>query len=261
MSNLLKRILVGVIGIPLILFVSYSGGIYFLIFSIIISTLALLEFWSMFEKKSLAPLKYTAVIFSTALLICAYFSEKNIFTAFFLVIILAMSSEIFRRDKSNPLNPVLAIFGIIYITIPFIMLNILVRQTAFNIVICIFILIWSCDTVAYFSGRLYGKRRLSLISPNKTWEGAFSGFVFTVIISLVIHYIFPEQFILRDALVLGIITGIFSQIGDLFESLIKRYCLTKDSSDLIPGHGGILDRFDSLIFISPLVFIYFIYIK
>ena len=110
--------------------------------------------------------------------------------------------------------------------------------------------------MAYFGGRKFGKHKLSSVSPNKTREGSVTGFIFTVIISLVLHFIFPNEITIYTAVIIGILTGIFSQIGDLFESMIKRYCGVKDSSNLIPGHGGILDRFDSLIFVVPVIFIY-----
>lgn len=102
---------------------------------------------------------------------------------------------------------------------------------------------------------MFGKRKLSDISPNKTWEGSVTGFIFTVIISVLLHFIFPNEITIYKAVSIGILIGIFSQTGDLFESMIKRYCGVKDSSNLIPGHGGILDRFDSLIFVVPVIFI------
>lgn len=141
------------------------------------------------------------------------------------------------------------------------MLNELLKMSDINIVIYIFILIWTCDSAAYFGGRKFGKHQLSKISPNKTWEGSAAGFIFTVMISLLIHFMFPEKLNITDAIATGLIVGIFSQAGDLFESLLKRYCGVKDSSGIIPGHGGILDRFDSLIFSAPVVFIYFLFVK
>lgn len=258
MSNLTKRILMAFVGIPLILGSAYLGGVYFLIFSIIVSSLALWEFCSMFEKKGFAPLKYLGLIISVGMIIISE-SDSNFFESIFLAAAILISSvEIFRKEKT-PINSVILIFGIVYIVFPFIMLNILNILLAGNIVICIFILIWTCDTAAYFGGRFLGKSQLSAISPKKTWEGAVSGFIFTIIISLIIHFIFPERLRLTDAIALGLIVGILAQVGDLFESLLKRYCGVKDSSDIIPGHGGILDRFDSLLFVTPVIFVYFIF--
>lgn len=260
MSNLVKRILAGIIGIPLILAASYFGGVYFLAFSIIVSSLALWEYCSMFEKKELSPLKYFGLTVSASLIILLYFDWKYLILIIFAVTSMITTIEIFRKQK-NPLNPVILIFGIIYITFPFILLNALIKLADYNIVIYIFILIWTCDTAAYFGGRTLGRHQLSVISPKKTWEGSVTGFIFTVIISLLMHFIFPDKINLQDAVVVGSIIGILSQVGDLFESLLKRYCNVKDSSEIIPGHGGILDRFDSLIFVTPIIFIYFMYIK
>jgi len=260
MSNLPKRVLAGAVGIPLILAASYYGGIYFLIFSLIVSSLALWEFCVMFEKKELAPLKFSGIIVSAAVIIILYTDWKYLLTIIFAITAFFTTAEIFRAKK-NPLNPAVLLFGIIYITFPFVLLNALIKLADYEIVIFIFILIWTCDTAAYFGGRMFGRHQLSPVSPNKTWEGSIAGFIFTIIISLIIHFIFPEKINITDSVVIGLITGIFSQIGDLFESLLKRYCDVKDSSEIIPGHGGILDRFDSLIFVAPLIFIYFMYLK
>lgn len=255
MSNLTKRVLMALIGIPLILGSAYLGGIYFLIFSILVSSLALWEFCSMFEKKGYAPLRYLGIVISAAMIIISG-SDSKYFELIFFAAILISSVEIFRKEK-NPMNSMILNFGIVYIVFPFIMLNEMTASSFNHIVIFIFTLIWTCDTAAYFGGRIFGKNLLSAISPKKTWEGAVSGFIFTVIISLIIHFIFPEKLRLTDAVALGLIVGIFSQVGDLFESLIKRYCGVKDSSNIIPGHGGILDRFDSLLFVTPVIFVYF----
>ncbi len=260
MSNLFKRVIVGILGVPLIIAISYFGGIYFLIFSIIVSSLALWELYSMFERKGIYPLKYTGIIISVFFLLLMYSGRESILLIIYIVLPVISSVEIFRKVKS-PLNPVILFFGIIYVTVPFMMLSELLKLSGFNIVIYTFVLIWTCDTAAYFGGRAFGKHQLSEISPKKTREGMVSGFVFTVMISLILHFMFSDKINLQDALCTGLIIGIFSQIGDLFESLIKRYCVVKDSSGLIPGHGGILDRFDSLIYVVPFIYIYFAYVK
>lgn len=124
-------------------------------------------------------------------------------------------------------------------------------------VISIFVSIWMCDTLAYSAGRLLGKHKLfERVSPNKTWEGAIAGYVGAVAAFLVAQSFFLPYMTVGSALICGSIVGIFGQAGDLAESLLKRDAGVKDSSALIPGHGGVLDRFDSLLFVSPLIFFY-----
>jgi len=261
MSNVAKRILVGIVGIPLVIYICYAGGIVFLIFSLLVTSIALWEFYSMLEEKGFKPMKGLGILTSDAVLVVSYFITKDYIIFVYIFLIFFITAEIIRKGNQSPLNPVIVIFGLLFITTPFVMLRELIEISNLNLVIYTFILIWTCDTTAYFGGKFFGKHQLSLISPKKTWEGSIIGFLSTVIISLAVHYIFSDRISFNDALITGLIIGIFSQVGDLFESLIKRYCGVKDSSDLIPGHGGILDRFDSLIFVTPIIFIYHIYIK
>lgn len=124
-------------------------------------------------------------------------------------------------------------------------------------VIVIFVSIWLCDSAAYFVGRAFGRRKLfERISPNKTWAGAMGGFVAAIGGFVLGAYLALPYLTLPQALVCGSIVGVFGQLGDLAESLLKRDAGFKDSSNLIPGHGGVLDRFDSLMFVSPLLFFY-----
>ena len=124
-------------------------------------------------------------------------------------------------------------------------------------VLSVFASIWLCDSAAYFVGRAIGKHKLfERVSPNKTWEGAIAGLVFAIGGFVLAHHLLLPYLSLRDALVCGGIVGVFGQLGDLGESLLKRDAGVKDSSNLIPGHGGVLDRFDSLLFVSPLIYCY-----
>lgn len=124
-------------------------------------------------------------------------------------------------------------------------------------VITLFACIWICDTVAYFVGLGMGKHKLiERVSPRKTWEGAIAGFLAAVATALAAKCLIVEYLTIGQSLIIGAIVGIFGQWGDLVESLFKRDASVKDSSSLIPGHGGVFDRFDSLIFVSPLVYLY-----
>ena len=256
MNNLSKRIIAAFAGIPIIIGASYLGGIVFLIFSITAASIALWELYSMLEMREFRIIKIPAITCSILYVILFwYFGSNNNFLYFIIIIFMCM--EIFRKEEKSPINPAITIFGIIYVTIPFILLyELLIFPSQINYVILLFILIWSCDTAAYFGGKYLGRHQLSKISPKKTIEGSVTGFLFTVIISLIVHFIFPEKISTTDSVIIGIITGVFAQAGDLFESLIKRYCGVKDSSNIIPGHGGVLDRFDSLLFVTPVVYIY-----
>ncbi|KXK56872.1 MAG: phosphatidate cytidylyltransferase [Chlorobi bacterium OLB7] len=124
-------------------------------------------------------------------------------------------------------------------------------------IMAILVSIWTCDSFAYYGGRLFGKHKLfERVSPKKTWEGAISGAFGAVGAMLAMRALALPFLTVTDAIVMGLICGIFGQLGDLAESHLKRDAGVKDSSQLIPGHGGILDRFDSLLFVSPMIYLY-----
>ncbi|HEY4613356.1 MAG TPA: phosphatidate cytidylyltransferase, partial [Bacteroidota bacterium] len=121
----------------------------------------------------------------------------------------------------------------------------------------LFVSIWLCGTAAYFGGVSFGKHKLfERVSPKKTWEGAIFGFVFAVATMVAAQQFLIEYLRLVDAIVLGVIVGVFGQAGDLVESRFKRDAGMKDSSAIIPGHGGVYDRFDSLVFVAPIAYLY-----
>ena len=117
--------------------------------------------------------------------------------------------------------------------------------------------IWVCDTAAYFGGLTFGRHRLfERVSPKKSWEGAVFGFFGALLTMLVARSLVLDYLRLQDALIIGTIVGVFGQVGDLVESRFKRDAGVKDSSTIIPGHGGVYDRFDSLVFVAPIVYLY-----
>ena len=123
--------------------------------------------------------------------------------------------------------------------------------------LAVFASIWICDSAAYFAGRGFGRHKLfERVSPNKTWEGAIAGCIGALATFVLAREVALPYMTLGNALVCGGIVGVFGQLGDLAESLLKRDAGVKDSSSLIPGHGGVLDRFDSLLFVAPLLYCY-----
>ena len=121
----------------------------------------------------------------------------------------------------------------------------------------LFILIWSSDTFAYFTGKFFGKHKMApKISPKKTWEGFAGGVVLTLVLGFFVEKYFPELRV--NWMVVGVLVAVFGPLGDLVESQLKRNFGVKDSGNIIPGHGGILDRLDSFIICAPVVYLYFI---
>ena len=124
-------------------------------------------------------------------------------------------------------------------------------------VVTVFASIWMCDTAAYFGGLSFGKHKLfTRVSPKKTWEGAAFGFLAAVGTFLLGKTLALDYLSLTHAAVLGAFVGVFGQIGDLVESRFKRDAGVKDASSILPGHGGVYDRFDSLVFLSPILYLY-----
>lgn len=124
-------------------------------------------------------------------------------------------------------------------------------------VISIFAMIWICDSAAFHAGTAMGRHKMfPRVSPNKSWEGAVFGFLFAVATGVAAKFLVLEYLTVAQSVVLGVIVGTVGQTGDLIESLMKRDAGVKDSSALIPGHGGVFDRFDSLLLVSPLVYLY-----
>lgn len=209
-------------------------------------------------------------------------------TVLFLFLTLVMLVELFRNNGSALLNTGATMFGVMYIGIFLASLtgirelfgaefpyhlaiqflpeasplsDDLLHATTYAwgglTIIAILVSIWMCDTMAYFGGITMGKHKLfPRVSPGKTWEGAVWGFVGALITMIIFQHYFLPYIKLHQAIIIGILIGVFGQIGDLIESLLKRDAGVKDSSGLIPGHGGVFDRFDSLIFVSPMLYLY-----
>ena len=193
----------------------------------------------------------------------------DFFPLLFIVLLLLLMIELFRNKGSVVKNLGATFLGILYIGL-FSSSLILLREFYPNtndlyynggyLIISMLATIWICDSAAFFGGTTLGKHKLfPRISPNKTWEGALIGFVFAILTMLIAKLIVLDFLSWTNVTVLGIIVGIIGQLGDLVESSIKRDVGVKDSSSIIPGHGGIFDRFDSLLFSAPAVWLYLKY--
>ncbi len=255
---------------PLLLLFSYLGGIWLLILVDLIIFLGLLEFCRMWEAKGIRVNRALVIILSLSFSWNSFFGLSLSLAPLFTFLLLAiLVSELFRGVEGalNRISAsILAIFYLGWLTTYLLSiggLNPQVTHWGGRALILILLVIWSVDTGAYFSGLAWGSHKITLqISPNKTWEGTTGGILSGVLASLLLwslsprlHHLLPS-FPLRDYLVVGSIAAVGGQLGDVIESLMKRDSGIKDASSLIPGHGGVLDRFDSLLFIAPLEYYY-----
>lgn len=183
----------------------------------------------------------------------------------FGIILLALAAiTIFKFPNEIKYDNGKTIFSVVYLSIPFGFALGLPDYLPFGVyfsweAFLLFVLIWSSDSFAYFAGRLFGKHKMApTISPKKTWEGFAGGVVCTVILGGVIEYLHPE--LKGNWMIVGLLVSTFAPLGDLIESQLKRTFGVKDSGNIIPGHGGVLDRLDSFILCAPIIYIYFMII-
>lgn len=170
--------------------------------------------------------------------------------------------QLYEKQEQPITGLAYSMFAHIYIAFPLILMSLIYEEMSSIFLLSIFVMIWANDTGAYLVGCSMGRRRLfERISPKKSWEGFWGGMVFTVVVSVLFYSVFedaaPADFrTLPFFIILGIVVSLFATFGDLVESMIKRSLGVKDSGNLIPGHGGILDRIDSLLFVIPAVVLY-----
>jgi phosphatidate cytidylyltransferase len=262
------RSVVAIIFGPLIILAFLIGKYFLLGLSLLIVLLSLYEYFNLVKLKNAYGQTAIAMISGSAIVLSLYFTGERLFIPILiLTFIIIFFIELYRKNGSPFLNTAVTLFGIIYYALMF-GCWILVRQISdsyprfdYHIagkwIILIIATTWVCDTAAYLLGSFFGRHKLmERISPKKTVEGAVAGIIFAMLTAYVCHKTFVEGLRLVDSMALGALVGIMSQYGDLFESLLKRDAGVKDSSSIIPGHGGIMDRFDSLTILAPLVYLY-----
>jgi len=266
-----KRLLASAIFIPCLIVIAERGSYFFLALVDIMILVGLIEFYRMMEAKGLRPYKVVGIISGLALSWYVFF-HQGIYANFFLSVafMAIMVFELFRREKGLAVYHIsVTIFGVFYVAwlgSHLVLLRELPNlkgmdySLGFSLVIVAFVLTWCYDTGAYFIGIWLGRHRMfPSISPSKTLEGAFGGVFFSICGILVARWIIAPYLSLLHAVLLAILASVVGQFGDLVESMIKRDVKLKDSSTTIPGHGGVLDRFDSLLFTVPLLYYLFKY--
>lgn len=262
-SSFIKRLISGVILLAALFFILYTGGNLLFFVCATLSICGLIELFQVFKlaNSRIAYIGYLLTIFYYIMII--YYRSTGILLFLIVLLLLLLTFYVFSYPKFSIKQVSMIFFGIIYVAVTFSFIYLIRTRSNYGIyfVWLIFISSWGSDTFAYCVGMLFGRHKLSpILSPNKTIEGAFGGILGSILLGSLYTYIMfykinsSIQFsCLRVGFACGI-GSIISMIGDLTASAIKRDYKVKDFGNVIPGHGGILDRFDSVIFTAPALY-------
>lgn len=271
MKNFIQRAITGLIFVVTLIGCIVGSYLSFGVLFCIISAMATAEFCHLMNQQKGVKINRNICVLGSVALFLSFFyyginpKETGIFIPYLIIIIYLMVSELYLK-KENPLNNwAYAMLSQVYIALPFALLNVLAFQsdetisaTSYQYIfpLSIFAYNWINDTGAYCTGMLFGKHPLfKRISPKKSWEGSIGGAVFCIAASFAFAHFFPFMSI-GEWIGLALTIVVFGTWGDLSESLMKRQLGIKDSGTILPGHGGILDRFDSAILAIPAAVVY-----
>ena len=274
MNNLVQRTITGALFVAAILASIYFQPSYHVlsILFFFVTCIALDEFYKMvnqFEGVKVPTWGWIAagLLLYGAVAEYARFEQFFVLPVFALVLIALILWELFRNEKLPMQNIAFGIMGLVLVALPFGYLNMIAVPSQIHFVFALFILIWVSDTGAYLVGSQIGKHKMFVrVSPKKSWEGLIGGVVFCLATSILFWYLYSSVWPVETPvswwkwLLFGVIIAIFGTLGDLTESLLKRSAGVKDSGNILPGHGGLLDRFDSLILCIPVIYIYLTFV-
>jgi phosphatidate cytidylyltransferase len=267
-ADILPRLVVILLGVPCLFVITWRGGLFFLLLVDLIIVLGMREFYALMGAKGYRP--YRALGTFCALALSWYVFRGGaavslIITASLLAI---MAGELWRKDPSGAVGHIaVTVWGVMYVGwlgSHLVMLRALPQvvgapeDIGARLVLFVAAVTWAGDTLAYVVGIAWGRHRLApRISPHKSIEGAVGGVVGAAGVGTLCALTFADFVTPTTGATLGVVAAVCGMVGDLVESLLKRDVGLKDTADLIPGHGGILDRFDSLLFTAPVLYYYF----
>jgi len=256
-----KRYLGAILISPFLIFL-FLGGVYLKYIIMLMSLAGMYEYFKVSKQKNINPMEYIAYLFCVIyyILIGTNINYQTILLLIIFSVFIMLCIPVINI-KYNFIDVAVTVLGFIYVSVFFSFIVLVdVKQYGNYLLWLIFISSWVCDTTAYYAGRYLGKNKLCpKVSPKKTIEGSIGGMLGSSLGCLIFGYILNRYGInipLYHFILIGVLCGIFGQFGDLVASSIKRVAGVKDYSNLIPGHGGILDRFDSILFSSVIVYYY-----
>ena len=285
-SNLRLRVIWGVIGAVLLLGSVWFSPWTFGLFFAAVQAVMLWEFYRMMRVGGYAPATWIGVGASLVLFLGTFWvvfhdfvsaqNESNGFTAFFeaagaivsidllwrglaiiLPLVLLVRELLVWPRYSQPFsNAATAVFGLMYVSVPMTLLNVIAYADGsydYRRIFALLFLIWASDIGAYAAGKTFGKHKMApSISPGKTWEGWAGGFGLTLVVGWAIGFMLPDMPLAHRLVAAGVV-AVFAPLGDLAESMLKRSVGVKDSGSIMPGHGGLLDRFDAFLLVLPVL--------
>lgn len=251
----LKRLIVAAILLPLLyLYIMRLPAIYFFGLIIFISALALYEFYSMYEVKGF--MKVTGLILGLVIPLFFYSMRENFLTILILIVTLVFVIRLFgKREPASSLRDMGSVVIPLFYIPCLLNFQLLLREAGPEWIIFLYGSVWTADSLAFYIGKTFGRRKLyKEISPNKTIEGA-AGSLLGGVIAAYLFSLFLVDMRIERVILTGLIVGLSAVIGDLIESMFKRDAGVKDSSNIIPGHGGILDKIDGSLFTGPVLWL------
>ncbi|TAF31670.1 MAG: phosphatidate cytidylyltransferase [Cytophagales bacterium] len=266
LSELHKRIITGFLGGLIVLGgLTWNEWSYFALF-FCICFFTLWEFYNLLGLDGNVPLRSFGTINGLFIFSITFFVEKyQLSDSYYMLCFIGLSGAYFirlyvKRDVKPFADIAFTFLGVLYVAAPFAFFNFIVfgegGSYSYQVILGILFLLWANDTGAYFSGRNFGKRKLFVqVSPKKTWEGSIGGALLSLAVGFVLSRYFQEVALYQWLCIAGLIS-VVGTYGDLVESLFKRSINIKDSGKVLPGHGGFLDRFDSLLLAAPFIVVF-----
>jgi phosphatidate cytidylyltransferase len=269
LSNFASRMFINLLGIPAIILLARAGGLPYTVFFGLVAILGQLEFYNLVRQKGFQPWTGMGLISGIAWILVTYLSQSFFYPLLLLILLIFLLIVLFHPIPNAIVNAAVTFLGFLYLPLLISVLIILRELPAkyngnnldgYFIVVLVFSSIWICDALAYVFGKWLGKKHkiAPKISPGKSWAGCIAG-LFGALLTVIIFYYLdwkPGFLGLGNLLIIGSITGVIGQAGDFVESAFKRDVGVKDSSTLLLGHGGMLDRFDSFLIAPGFVYLY-----